>query len=37
MSDGPQALLPEQYQELAAQIRRLAELLGKTISSPRED
>ncbi len=37
MSDGPQALLPGQYQELAAQIRRLAELLGKTISSPRED
>ena len=32
MSDGPQALLPEQYQKLAAQIRELATLLGKTIS-----
>jgi 3-deoxy-7-phosphoheptulonate synthase len=32
LSDGPQALLPEQYAEVAAQIRRLAELLGKTIS-----
>lgn len=32
MSDGPQALLPEQYQKLAAQIRDLAALLGKTIS-----
>lgn len=32
MSDGPQALLPEQYAELAGQLRGLAELLGKTIS-----
>jgi 3-deoxy-7-phosphoheptulonate synthase len=32
LSDGPQALLPEQYAELAGQLRRLAELLGKTIS-----
>ena len=32
MSDGPQALLPEQYQQLAAQIRDLAALFGKTIS-----
>ncbi len=32
LSDGPQALLPEQYQELAAQIRRLAAMFGKTIS-----
>jgi 3-deoxy-7-phosphoheptulonate synthase len=32
MSDGPQALLPEQYQQLAGQIRALAALLGKTIS-----
>jgi 3-deoxy-7-phosphoheptulonate synthase len=31
-SDGPQALLPRQYAELASQIRRLAELFGKTIS-----
>lgn len=32
-SDGPQALLPEQYAEIAAQIRQFVELLGKTISS----
>ncbi|TWU08230.1 3-deoxy-7-phosphoheptulonate synthase [Stieleria varia] len=31
-SDGPQALLPEQYAEVASQMRKLAELLGKTIS-----
>jgi 3-deoxy-7-phosphoheptulonate synthase len=33
LSDGAQALLPEQYAEVAAQIRKLAELLGKRISS----
>jgi 3-deoxy-7-phosphoheptulonate synthase len=33
LSDGPQALLPEQYAEVAAQIRKLAELLGKSISN----
>lgn len=32
MSDGPQALLPHQYAEVAEQIRRLAELFGKQIS-----
>jgi 3-deoxy-7-phosphoheptulonate synthase len=32
LSDGPQALLPEQYAALAAQIRDLAALLGKQIS-----
>ena len=32
MSDGPQALLPAQYAELAKQIRALAALFGKTIS-----
>ncbi len=32
LSDGEQALLPEQYAELATQMRKLAELLGKTIS-----
>ena len=32
-SDGPQALLPEQYDELASQMKSLADLLGKTISS----
>src|SRR5690606_12470541 len=31
-SDGPQALLPEQYAELASNMRRMAELLGKTVS-----
>jgi 3-deoxy-7-phosphoheptulonate synthase len=29
MSDGPQALLPEQYADIAAQLRRMADLLGK--------
>lgn len=32
MSDGPQALLPDQYRELASQMRKLAELFGKTVS-----
>ncbi|MCA9180144.1 MAG: 3-deoxy-7-phosphoheptulonate synthase [Planctomycetales bacterium] len=32
-SDGPQALLPAQYDELMGQLRKLAELFGKTISS----
>jgi 3-deoxy-7-phosphoheptulonate synthase len=32
MSDGPQALLPPQYQELMDQIRRLAALFNKEIS-----
>ncbi|MEO8272074.1 MAG: 3-deoxy-7-phosphoheptulonate synthase, partial [Aureliella sp.] len=32
-SDGPQALLPAQYDELMGQMRKLAELFGKTISS----
>ncbi len=31
-SDGPQALLPNQYDELVAQMNGLAKLLGKTIS-----
>src|ERR1700694_3550925 len=30
LSDGPQALLPAQYAALMADLRRLAELLGKT-------
>src|SRR5688572_8281858 len=33
-SDGPQALLPRQYSDVMAQMRKLAELLGKTISVP---
>ncbi len=32
LSDGPQALLPEQYAEIAGRIQQLAALLGKTIS-----
>jgi len=32
MSDGPQALLPEQYAELMDQIRKLAAVLNKTVS-----
>lgn len=31
-SDGPQALLPEHYRELAAQLQGLASLLGKRIA-----
>ncbi|QDV68461.1 Phospho-2-dehydro-3-deoxyheptonate aldolase [Rosistilla carotiformis] len=31
-SDGPQALLPDQYAEVAQQIRQLAALLGKSIA-----
>ena len=33
MSDGPQALLPEQYRELAGRIRQLAEMMGKQVST----
>ncbi len=36
-SDGAQALLPEQYAEVAEQMRGMAELLGKKISSPEPD
>ena len=32
-SDGPQALLPTQYAEVAAKIRQLAAMFGKTIST----
>ena len=32
-SDGPQALLPKQYAEVVGQIRKLAELFGKKIST----
>src|SRR5829696_6572291 len=31
LSDGPQALLPEQYASLMADLRKLAEVLGRTI------
>ena len=31
-SDGPQALLPDQYDQLASQMKELAGLFGKTIS-----
>ncbi len=33
LSDGPQALLPDQYTSVMQQIRRLVELMGKTIAS----
>jgi len=33
-SDGPQALLPEQYAQLTKQIREMAQLMGKSISPP---
>jgi 3-deoxy-7-phosphoheptulonate synthase len=32
MSDGPQALLPQQYTELMDQIRAVAKALGKTVA-----
>jgi 3-deoxy-7-phosphoheptulonate synthase len=32
LSDGPQALLPDQYQSLMKDLRRLAEVVGKSIS-----
>jgi 3-deoxy-7-phosphoheptulonate synthase len=32
-SDGQQALLPQQYEDLVVQIRRVAEILGRSISS----
>ena len=31
LSDGPQALLPGKYREVMAQLRRLAEVMGKSI------
>ena len=34
LSDGPQALLPDQYARLMDELRQLAELLGKTIDVP---
>ncbi len=33
-SDGPQALLPAQYEALMIQMKKLAELFGKQISGP---
>jgi 3-deoxy-7-phosphoheptulonate synthase len=33
LSDGPQALLPAQYADLMRDIRRLAEVIGKSIDS----
>lgn len=36
LSDGPQALLPDQYAELMTQIRKLAEVFGKHISQAGE-
>lgn len=34
MSDGPQALLPHQYAEVVDQMRKVAEVFGKTIPAP---
>jgi 3-deoxy-7-phosphoheptulonate synthase len=34
LSDGPQALLPKQYAAVMAQLRRLAEVMGKAVASP---
>lgn len=34
MSDGPQALLPNQYAKLFEQMRSLAQLMGRTIDQP---
>jgi 3-deoxy-7-phosphoheptulonate synthase len=31
LSDGPQALLPNRYNEVMARIRQLAEVMGKTV------
>lgn len=36
LSDGQQALLPEQYSEVMQQVRRLAELFEKSIPQPNE-
>lgn len=36
MSDGPQALLPDQYAEVVGQIRAIAKVLGKKISDEAE-
>jgi 3-deoxy-7-phosphoheptulonate synthase len=33
LSDGPQALLPAQYATLLRELRRVAEVVGKTIST----
>jgi 3-deoxy-7-phosphoheptulonate synthase len=37
LSDGPQALLPEQYARLMDDLRQLAELVGKSIDIPEGD
>jgi 3-deoxy-7-phosphoheptulonate synthase len=31
LSDGPQALLPEKYAKLMQDLRKLAEVIGRTI------
>ena len=33
LSDGPQALLPDQYARLMDELRQLAEVLGRTIDA----
>jgi 3-deoxy-7-phosphoheptulonate synthase len=32
MCDGPQAMFPEKFSELMGSIRKLAEIMGKTMS-----
>ncbi|NIM04403.1 MAG: 3-deoxy-7-phosphoheptulonate synthase [Armatimonadetes bacterium] len=36
LSDGPQALKPERFRALVADVARLANVLGRTLSSPKE-
>ena len=33
LSDGPQALLPNQYAKLMDELRQIAEVMGKTIDA----
>ncbi len=36
-SDGPQALLPEQFAELMTECRKIAEAIGRNIADPKAD
>jgi len=31
MSDGPQSLFPDQFDELMTQVRQIAEVVGRTV------
>ena len=37
MSDGPQALLPHQFLDLMASLRRLADAVGKSFWKPMDN